>query len=131
MLGACQYRAELHKIIHPPLEEWIQRNAGTEVDCIFVYYHNREKTFVVGWWVNKSAGLFVDLFNMGYALSNFDSSDAQSLIRTLRDTSQRDRLISDLTTSEEDYIRQQQAEADVATDEGHFNQSTRTLVSVP
>ena len=93
MFGPCQYDPSQHQVIHPPLEAWVKRQASPEEqDKIFVYHHLKEKTFVIGWWVNKGRGLFVDLNNLGNSLANFDSSDARALVCTLRSNNTKEQI---------------------------------------
>jgi len=132
MLGPCRFRNDQHLRIHPPLERWVKEQAKSdEVDRLFVYLHLREETFVIGWWVNKSAGLFVDLFNIGKSLEEFDSIAAEHVKAVLRATTGQDALGETLTKAEYSNLRGLQDEGDHTSALMEHDRSTKVSVAVP
>jgi len=117
MFGPCRLDREQHLIIHPPLEDWVKRQASPdERERIFAYHHLREKTYVIGWWVHKGQGLFVDLFNLGNSLANFSRSDAQSIQCTLRGNNTSDRLKQNIGMRLESQASQEQDECEAMSE---------------
>ena len=106
MFGPCRFDRGQHLIIHPPLEDWVKRQASPEEKSrIFVYHHLIEKTFVVGWWVHEGGGLFVDLCNLGDSLANFDRSDATAIQNTLRSNTTTKQVTDSLVDYEDNQTR--------------------------
>ena len=86
MLGAvCQYDRKQHLLLEPSLLEWCKAQSSNKnvSNELFVYRQMQVGTFVIGRWVNKSKGLFVDLVNLGYSLGNFTRGVAQEFRRRL------------------------------------------------
>ena len=82
MIGMpCTFDAGQHAVIHPELEDWIHREIPDRnfLDRVFVYRHLLYGTFVIAQWLNRDAGLFIDVMNLGYSLGNFDKEKARTL----------------------------------------------------
>ena len=76
MFLTTQYTPEQHKLINGDKLDWCKRQVSDPVlrEKVFMYYHLKEKTFVIGCWIANAYGLFVDVLNMGFSLSNFNAS---------------------------------------------------------
>ena len=86
MLGAaCQYKPQQHLLLEPKFLEWCKEQITDEsVSCqLFVYRQMQEGTFVIGRWIDKPFGLFVDLINLGGSLGNFTREIAHEFRRRL------------------------------------------------
>jgi len=91
MLGlSCQYDPASHFLFEgnsePELMRWVRRQlpeASPLQNQLFMYHHLKEDTFVIGLWIDKPRGRFVDALNIGYSLTGFDRSMAQGFIQHL------------------------------------------------
>jgi hypothetical protein len=82
----CNYDSAQHFIIEPEIIRWCRRQVDDKEiqKHLFAYYHLKEDTYVIGWWINSEYGPFVDLLNLGHNLNNFDRARAQEFTRRLR-----------------------------------------------
>ena len=85
MLGAvCHFRRDQHMMLEPTFLAWCKDNAPDDVkEELFVYRQLQVGTFVIGRWISKGAGTFVDLINLGTSLANFTQEVAQDFRRQL------------------------------------------------
>ena len=85
MLGAvCHFRRDQHLILEPTFLDWCKEQAPDDIkDELFVYRQLQVGTFVIGRWISKGAGTFVDLINLGSSLANFTREVAQGFRRRL------------------------------------------------
>jgi hypothetical protein len=124
---ACPFRSQQHQIIHPPLESWLKRESPREVrDSLFVYYHLRERTYVIAMWTRP--GMFMDMVNLGFTLGNFDRQRAQLFLEQLNKPRGVDDLKKKLRTGEREY-NTKMAEM-MEERKQQFKPTTRTSVTV-
>ena len=86
MIGVpCTYSPDQHYIFEPELLAWCRRQTPDESlkKELFVYKQLQVGTFVIARWVSREMGLFVDLLNLGHALSTFTVEMAQELRRRI------------------------------------------------
>ena len=133
MLGlACQYDERQHKVIHPPLENWVKGQVSDPVlrDRLFIYYHNLEGTFVIGLWEGNSKGYFIDAMNLGDSLQNFDRLMAQSLVTNLSRPLSNKQIARGFRRSERDELHAKQEYADEYSSKFRHGRSTKESVSL-
>jgi hypothetical protein len=83
MMGlAAHFTPGEHTLITPPMLGWIRRNVPPErSEKMFMYFSHRYGNFVVGEWLNRAGGYFVDVLNLGHSLGNFTRAWAQEFLR--------------------------------------------------
>ena len=114
MIGmACRYDKRQHRIIHPRIERWIQRQVRDSKfrASLFMYYHRSHGTFIVARWVVPGR-LFEDIINLEYSLSNFDKEMARQFRIQVRSPVGRRQLSRALIQKERDRISRLQQQND-------------------
>jgi hypothetical protein len=130
MFGPCEFDKRQHLIIHPPLEDWIKRQAPNDDERgrLFIYKHLVHGTFVIAWWVSKDRGLFVDMINLKKSLGSFNRRTANRFLQQLKPSSDiRDKMIRQLGKAENDNLYGLNNEHGETSDQMDRQRSTKTM----
>jgi len=88
-LRAIQFDIQKHRLLGnkkgktPFLCVWLGKEFRDHPE-LFTYYHALTRRFVVALWVNKAAGLFTDVKNLGYRIQAVTREDVEELRQRLR-----------------------------------------------